>query len=41
MAHRDNFFQTQSTWAANFAVVQRPINQDDKNEKKRKFRDVI
>src|SRR5918994_6491091 len=41
MAPKDNFFQTQATWAANFAVLQKPISQKDKDQKKEKFRDVI
>jgi hypothetical protein len=41
MVAKAAFFQTQATWAANFAVLQKPISLGDKNQKKQDFRNVI
>jgi hypothetical protein len=41
MSRRDNFFQTQTTWAANFAVLKKPSDPSDKDQKKQQFQDAI
>ena len=41
ISRRDNFFQTQATWAANFAVLKKPADPSDKDQKKQQFQDVI
>ena len=41
MGPRSDFFRTQATWAANFAVVQKPTDLNDKTRKKEQFRNVI
>ena len=41
ISRRDNFLQTQATWAANFAVLKKPVDASDRDQKKQQFQDVI